>query len=349
MPDNQADRVAQVMAQSEPLVDTRRLKSALTLYERAHEENPGESAFLYQLGALHYCYLGNGVEARRWFQATLAADHATQPGPVRRLRANACENLMLLSLSYDEYERCASELEALDPTNPILKAHRNSVREGRELGQPWSVILGSIGNMHHDPHDPHGAERNSESAATWHLLLTHRKNLRVARREWRNALLRYSADLLGTSASAGLTMRAALGWDEPEEIIFLLRPALPFVREYLDESGDDQMIQKILIAFERAFDLSKYRRRPSGASAQMGTMAPQVQGVPRRLETIRPQAQNASRLVGCLVVLLGVGLGAWAGHHWIVKVAPPWNAVVGAVIGLFCGAALIVRMLQKRE
>ena len=65
--------------------------------------------------------------------------------------------------------------------------------------------------MHHNPHDSRSAERHSECWATWHLFVTHRKELRVPRREWRHGLLGHSTALMQNFASAGLALRAAVG------------------------------------------------------------------------------------------------------------------------------------------
>jgi tetratricopeptide (TPR) repeat protein len=333
MTENGNYSIGSVIARSEPLIAARRLKSTLTLYRRAHDANPDEPVFMYQLGALNYCHLGNGLEARRLFQAALAARSSGAPESVKRLKANASENLMLLSLSYEEYESYAAQLERIEPRNPILIDHRARVREGREQGLPWHVILGGIALMHHNPHDPRNAERYGECAATWHLFVTHRKDLRVPRREQRHGLIGYSTALMQCSASAGLALRAALGADEPEEVLFLLEPARPILREYLAENPEDQPVQQTLDAIERSFDLRRYQSRPGG-------------GAPAATE--KPRPSEAPQAFGCAVLLVGATLGSLAGRLWIVKAAFPWNAIIGAFFGLVAAAGLLGQWQRAR-
>ena len=83
----------------------------------------------------------------------------------------AAENLMLLSLSFEEYERWAEELRRLQPGNPILSGHRPAVLQAQEAGQPWWGVLGGNALMHHDPHDPRAVRRSSQAAATWRAML----------------------------------------------------------------------------------------------------------------------------------------------------------------------------------
>lgn len=320
--------IARVISETQELIDLHCLRSALSLLERSHRDDPQETAFLYHLGALYYCYLGNGLEAKRWFQATLNSRETSKTDPRWRLKAYACENLMLLSLTYEEYEDHASQLKHLDPDNPILKEHRDWVQQTKETAQPWYKVLGGVAIMHHNPHNPIGATRHSECAATWHLFLSNYKKMRVPRHALRNALLGYYANLNQVVATAGQSRLDALGWDDPDEVIFMLEPLKRLLTAYLSENPDSPDVQELLNETERLFDMRIYKRRPTNLKGctiiQGGTKSSHLMYPEHYHETCR-QASGKICELSLLHATVDDGPVPGLGHQ-IVTLVYEWSA-----------------------
>jgi hypothetical protein len=114
---------APAMAEAQALADARLLRSARAIYENtlATARNRVERAFCsFQLGALYWSAIGDGLRARALFRQTftLCSEGELDSTNTPPLAANSAENLMLLSLSYDEYEQWASQLRRLQPDTP---------------------------------------------------------------------------------------------------------------------------------------------------------------------------------------------------------------------------------------
>jgi hypothetical protein len=333
MTPEQFAQVNAILRQSEGLMDARRLHSALSLLTVGAARWGGLSLLSYNLGALHYCFLGDGDHARELFQVALAAPMTPDPSEART-RAAAAENLMLLSLSYDEYERWAEELKRLQPQNPILSGHRPTVLQAQESGHAWWVVLGGNALMHHNPRDPRAVRRSSEAAATWQLLVTHRKELRVDPVEARRAVICYASELIDHACECGKAMEAA-GWDDPSEFSFVLHPVQAALRDLLTKDPGDADARGLAGVVDKLLSRGPQRPAPRPARVRPAPEAPAPEPPVPSPEAV---GQAQARL-GCILALLGPTLGAAAGHRW-AALPSPWNAVVGGVIGLLAGAWL---------
>src|SRR5437868_610079 len=121
--------------------------------------------------------MGDGVMARQHFTAAAeqARTSAVPTSMVRQFHANSCENMMLLSLSYDEYEQWAAELETVEPTNDILRGQRPRIRSFRDEGQPWSFVMLVIAQTYYDRGDQtKDRGRYACGLATFRVMVTHR-------------------------------------------------------------------------------------------------------------------------------------------------------------------------------
>src|SRR5512147_792792 len=123
--------------------------------------------------------IGDGVGARAAYERALAG-RSQSAGLVRgsgldELEANVCENSMLLSLSFEEYELWASRLEKLQPSNPILGVQRPRMIELRERGLGWWAAMLVIAKSGYDADPAKDPGRYAAAASVLQLLLLNRR------------------------------------------------------------------------------------------------------------------------------------------------------------------------------
>lgn len=320
------------------LLEARRVSSAHALLTGlvAMGKHP---VLTYQLGAIYFRYLGDGERARQLFQRTMVAPPSSSADADAWARAAAAESMMLLSLSYAEYDQWAQELERLQPQNPILSGHRQQVRAARQSGRPWSMVLRSNALVHHNPRDPAGPRRSSEAAATWQLLVNHRKELRVDRTEFHRAAIQYASELVD-HASACHAVMTAHGPEEPAELQFILEPLLPVLRDLTAAHPADADLRNLAATVDQLL-----HRDPSPGSSSPGLRAPGPLREPTDtgLRAVREGERITTSRLGCLLLLLGPVLGALGGRRW-PALAWPWNAAAGAAAGLFLATAVALTL-----
>lgn len=247
-----SEGVLGLFEKAEQLADQRRLIPAIQALEDARSltEIPERRAWAsYNLGAVHWHLLGDGIAAKREFLTAIkfldALGYGVQP-EMKTLHANALENAMLCSLSYDEFEDLGERLRELCPEAPIVTGLIPNVRESRDSGRPWSDTLISIGCSNYDRNDPaRDPGRYGEGRSTFHLLLTNRRQLRVSREDWRMAIYEFCALSLRMATDY---MVARGGDNDPnpaDEFIPILTEAIPIVDEYLEANSGDDGIRKV--------------------------------------------------------------------------------------------------------
>lgn len=159
---------------------------------------------------------------------------------------------MLLSESFDEYERWAARLRELRPSADILRGQYPIVVAGRERGTAWSGVLLSLPGGYYDRTDPqkdHGMY--GQAAAIFHVLLANRRALRVQREDWVAAAYEYGTLLLRLASD---TMRKALAVDasvDPREFIPIVANAVPAVKECQEANAGDKNIAFVLDHMQR--------------------------------------------------------------------------------------------------
>jgi hypothetical protein len=241
--------ISKLFEEAELLADQRRLLPAIQALEEARRltKIPDRRAWAsYNLGTIHWHLLGNGEAARREFLASIS-DFDThgygQHIQLRVVHANALENAMLCALSFDEFENFAARLHVLTPGVPILTGLVPEIRDAHERGDPWSDRLFSLAGSYYNRNDPRrDVGRYGEAKSTYHLLLTHRRQLRVSREDWCMAVFEYCA-LSMRMASDCMKVRGGDGDpNSPEEFLPILTEAMPLADEYLTvNSGDDDL------------------------------------------------------------------------------------------------------------
>jgi hypothetical protein len=202
-------------------------------------DSPTKAEVEFALGVLNWCCLGKGESARPHFEAAVALGG---PGPfqIGQAPSNACENLMLMARSYDEYERWAAHLERICPGADILRGQAPKVRADRERGAPWVKVLAAFAQQFQSN------QRPGEASSTLQTLLLNRKSLRPDRELWQKAALAFAGLRLhlcgkytrtGADADPGMT---------PDKATSFLVEAVAFYEDYLKSAPDDQLVREKL-------------------------------------------------------------------------------------------------------
>jgi hypothetical protein len=322
----------QLTKAAETAVDEGRVRTARTLYEGGFSRFPEHTAFLgYNLGALLQMQVGDGTGAREAYARGLAGREQSvgilRAAGLDELESNICENSMLLSLSFEEYERWASRLEKLRPENPILIHQRPRVREWRERGHAWWAAMLSIAKSGYDADPAKDPGRYAASAAILQLLLLNRRQLRVPRDEHRVAVISYATLTLQAWSKCGVTMGEAGREEDLREFAGILEQAVPLVEEFVTANPADADAQAALGTMREAL----------GAAAQHSGAASQPVAAVRRSGGARAVIAWGQVAAGTLALgAAGYVLRDRFGWAW------PWGALVGALIA----AVLLERVLS---
>lgn len=234
------------------LVEQKKFLSAKSRFEKGladYSMVDTHLAFTYQLAVLYVSEIGNGEAARRLFQevVNLFESHSNlrQDRVLLRIKANACENLMLLSLSHEEYEKWADELEELQPENEILKTHKPLVQRRIDEGYAWSLIMFATAQQYLSP-DPSEHHSYPYGASILQLLLNRRKAFRLPRSDWRDIVLSYGTAVMGIVGDCGQKIEQISKEPYPEEFAFVVADAIPLVEEYANKYSSDEQCQELL-------------------------------------------------------------------------------------------------------
>jgi hypothetical protein len=200
--------------------------------------------------------MGNGVEARRLYEQAISeryrtdkiTPHKDQQEFLDQIEANVCENLMLISLSYEEYDEWANRLQRLQQNAAILSGQRPKIHELRDQGYPWSHAMQVIAasSYQSDPHTKKGSGRPANAASTYQLLIKNRKSLRLPRNEYRLVIITYASLISMVWAECGNKMETTLGRVDPDEFNSIITDALPEVEEYVNTNPTDSKGQEVL-------------------------------------------------------------------------------------------------------
>lgn len=244
--------ISKLFEDAESLADQRRLIPAVRTLEEARRltKIPDRRALAsYNIGTIHWHHLGDGLAARREFLASIADFESYGYGQLPMLKvvhANALENAMLCSLSFEEFENLATRLQAIAPGVPILVGLLPEVREALERGDPWSHQLFDFAERYYNRNDPtRDVGRYGEAKSTYHLLLANRRQLRVSKEDWRMAIFEYCALSMRMSTDCMKIRGGDHDPHSPEEFLPILTDAMPLVDEYLEQNSGDTDIQKV--------------------------------------------------------------------------------------------------------
>lgn len=310
-----------------------RVQTARRFYEEGITRLPEHTLFLgYNLGALLQMKMGDGADARAAYERALAgraqSARLLRPAGLAELEAAVCENLMLLSLSFEEYELWASRLEKLQPENPILIVQRPRNRELRERGHAWWAVMLVTAKGGYDADPAKDPGRYAASASILQLLLLNRRQLRVPREQHRFAVISYATLCVQAWSKCGVAMVEAGREADLRECAVVLERALPLVEESATANPGDTEMQTILDNMREAL----------AEAAQHCVAASQP------VAAVRGSGAARAKISWGQVAVCTIALGA-AGYFLRDRLglAWPWGVLVGALIG----ALLFERVLSR--
>ena len=301
----------QLMNAFETAADEGRMRTARTLYEEGLSRFPEHTLFFgYNLGALLQI-AGGRRRGREGSLRARARGPRAERGLLRaegldEIEANICENSMLLSLSFEEYELWASRLEKLQPENPILTEQRPRMRELREQGHPWWTAMLVIAKSGYDADPAKDPGRYAAAAAILQLLLLNRRQLRVPRDEHRFAVISYAALTVQAWSKCGVAMAEARRAEDPRELAVVLDQAVPLVEEFVTANPADTDAQAALDGM-REFLAAVTRPRAERAKISWGQVAVYTVALAAAGYFLRDRLGSAwpwVTLVGALIVAL---------------------------------------------
>lgn len=263
---------------SDALRRQRRLRTLIRLWTTVLRWSPDDrlkALNSYQLGSLLWGDAGEGERSSDLFRHTIGL---STKGPVadagsRRLVANASENLLALSLSYDEYEHWASMLKVMQPNNVVLGIHVPRIQLLRDRGAPWALTMEGQARLFGAGLGA-GPSQFSIAAAILQRMLTHKHELGLSRQQWRRALDGYCLMISQVAGHCDLDMRRASEHYDPTEFSFILRDAIPLAQEYADTFPADPHGRRMLDMLRHGVDLAEGGIDAAGRQAVSSETSP---------------------------------------------------------------------------
>jgi tetratricopeptide (TPR) repeat protein len=236
-----------------------RFRSVIGQTEELLARHPEHTPYLaYNLGELYQRQVGDGEKAHSCYERGLTgfdfSKGVIQPGMLYQIEANTCENLMLLSLSYDEYDCWASRLEQIQPQNTILSVQRLIVQNMRKHANRWSDVMFWMADSF-KPELPDSPYLGG-AASIYQLLAIHSKELRLYPKIRRKAILQYGMLAISIAARSDRTMQIARIRPDPHEYRFVLEAALAMVEQVTAADPTDAMAQGVQQQLIQALKLS---------------------------------------------------------------------------------------------
>lgn len=314
---------ALLIVHAEALAAQRRLQSSLSYYRKILEQFPEKAAAVYwRLGILYQMVIGDGSAARRFYELALE-NCQSNDSECETVKSVAYENMMLLALSYDEYNVWAERLRALEPDNPILHQQAPVVLRSFNQGAPWTAVLEGFARACYSLDWRADPGRYGQAASTYQLMLEHRCALRMTRAAYAATTLNYAILMRNVvTLGCGKIMEQAFSGADPAEFRFVIERALPRIDRYLEEFPNDARV------VEQANILRTYLTYPVTVELPPASQ-PIVPDQPKGLD--RGRFISAIRRATVLIsILIGAGIGYITSPDFV-----PWSPLLGAGIGFF--------------
>ena len=231
------NRFISIMDHAINKLDSGRFRSGIAEMQEAFlaGQNP-ESRILgaYNVATAYWATLGNGENAVNYYRKLVEEAEKTGvsnlTGDSIAMLGNSYENLMHLSLSYQEYFEWAEKLRAVQPQDDILRGMVPNIKKEQEGGFPWSQILEGLAHLCYNRSDP-SKDRGeyARAVSTYMIILRNRKALRLDREAWGRITYEFGTLSLRMASDAMVKMDRAKIPPDPEEYIFLVQDAKVFV------------------------------------------------------------------------------------------------------------------------
>jgi len=322
-------------------IDQERFASACQLLEDLLQKYPEHTPFLsYQLGTICHKKIGDGKKARTYFHAALngleQSKGVIQGAMLKQIEANSCENLMLLSLSYVEYDQWADRLEKIQPENPILKGQRPIIHKSYEKLFPWwEVMIWMADGFKPDLFDsPH----LGGAASIYRLLVENYKELQFkpGSEEWREVILLYCKAAINIAARSDRTMRQAGLSVDPGEYISVLEVALQMIKQVTADDPGDTKAQSVQEKIVQALKIAQAGETKNPINSQGGTM--------NQIPSMEPDVVRK----GCAALLICSIIGPVLSYFLLKDMSFPSNLLPGLLVGMALGG-LYLRVIRSRK
>lgn len=205
----------------------------------------------YNLGSIYWAQIGNGEKAREYYKIVVRESEKYGITDVKKvfttMVANVSENMMHLSLSYEEFFYWENYMRKLLPSDNVLRTLPPIIRKGQNKGLQWSEILLEIAYSSYNRNNP-DLDRGEygRAASTYQLMLVNRKNLRYDREIWGHIIYEFGALTLRIADDTVIKMARSNQPEMTEEFTFIVKDAIPFVEEYLIQNPSDSNVQMLL-------------------------------------------------------------------------------------------------------
>lgn len=242
--------LTEALARTETMWGQGQYLSAKAQYEdllSQYTEPTARAKISYEYATLHYRHTGDGEEARRLFQVVMeqyAKVETKMDSRDREIEVNACENLMLLSLSYEEYDTWAGRLGKIAPRSKMLSDHREVVNDMRDKFA-WFEVMHEYASTYYDSDPSKNQGLYASAAAMLQLMLKNRETLRFSRSDWGFATRAY-AELIGLIAAKTYQNQERVGGvGNAREFLFVVQGAIPLIEEYINANPSDVELKKL--------------------------------------------------------------------------------------------------------
>ncbi len=235
--------IDQLMARFIGFIDSKRFNSARTLLEDSLPMMTGTKNVMlanYQLGALYWSQIGDGEEARNCYQR--AAD--IEEDSFFDLRANAFENMMILSKSYDEYMDWAGRLRGKKPKADVLVGQYPHVVKARDAGHPYYEVLMSFAMTYYNRNDTRlDLGMYGCAASIYQILLQNRRAMRIPKDDLRTVFFEYIALMWRIVSDAIIFAQKRRMSLDPNDYMFMIEKAFAYRDQYaaVDELDGSMM------------------------------------------------------------------------------------------------------------
>lgn len=140
----------------------------------------------YNLGALYWTHIGDGDKAKQYYKEVTGYYENKEMSKEYyehqvKMTANCYENLMLLSLSHDEFSEFTEKLRKIQPNNHILKELVPEISRLIDDGFSWAEIMEILTQNYYNRSNPAlDNGRYGNAASSFQMIISRRKEFRIS-------------------------------------------------------------------------------------------------------------------------------------------------------------------------
>jgi len=321
------------LSKVEELADHCAYQSALKNYNHLLERFPQFATFIcYNQGELYHHFIGDAVKARELYQQ--AANYAEDDhngvlfsGFHQHIRTFIYENMMLLSLGFDEYFRWAEKLARLAPASDILINQLPSVQEMDRNGIYWLDVLFWMTRNYQD------AGRHGDAATMFHLIIMNRVALRTNDQKYRDAMKGFGTARLWVYTKCGLEMEEAKREVKVEEFEFIAIETMEILNSYLHDNPNDKEVVKIYQDFKNIHGKANHGNVNENITSSYSPIHPDS------------AARSRASFLISISLTLSLFLVIWVAYRY--ELTKIWQLILAVLAGVFIVVPLFLGILTR--